>query len=59
MDQNGVIHAIKLNLLCRRGSVPAWHLGVSRSSSGYVLGAAMLLILPWSQSLNPTRDYAH
>src|SRR5699024_5703030 len=29
---------------------------LSRSSSGYFLGAAMLLILPWDQSLHQTRD---
>src|SRR5699024_1844836 len=28
---------------------------LSRSSSGYFLGAAMLLILPWIQSLHQTR----
>src|SRR5699024_9571763 len=28
---------------------------LSRSSSGYFLGAAMLLILPWDQSLHQTR----
>ena len=27
---------------------------LSRSSSGYFLGAAMLLILPWDQSLHQT-----
>src|SRR5699024_6597733 len=33
---------------------------LSRSSSGYFLGAAMLLILPWIQSLHQTRgDSAH
>ena len=29
--------------------------GRFRSSSGYFLGAAMLLILPWIQSLHQTR----
>src|SRR5699024_839937 len=28
---------------------------LSRGSSGYFLGAAMLLILPWDQSLHQTR----
>src|SRR5699024_2476973 len=34
---------------------------LSRSSSGYFLGAAMLLILPWDQSLHQTRgdSYNH
>ena len=30
-------------------------MALSRSSSGYFLGAAMLLILPWIQSLHQTR----
>src|SRR5690625_640099 len=29
---------------------------LSRSSSGYLLGAAMLLLPPWDQSLHPTRS---
>src|SRR5699024_6458903 len=38
----------------RRAS-PAIPVPLSRSSSGYFLGAAMLLILPWIQSLHQTR----
>src|SRR5699024_8449841 len=38
-----------------RHALTAILVALSRSSSGYFLGAAMLLILPWIQSLHQTR----